>query len=275
MNYKTAEDVQKRIDEHYAIAESLGYEIIGVFCQGSWNYSFDLCDEESDVDSKCIVLPTFEDFCLGKKMVSHTYVCENNEHIDLKDLRLYMDCFKKQNVNFVEILFTNFYKINPKYEEQWKRLVKHREEIARYDIHKAISCMIGMAYEKKKAMCHPYPTLIDKIEKYGFDGKQVSHIMRMRDIMKKYISNESYKDCITADKDRAETLLMVKRNRDITLETAEKIAQRNIWEMEDMKDELVKSSVTYERNKSIEKLMDDVCIECMKINFKSCIEREL
>lgn len=272
MNYKTKEDVQKRIEEHYKEAESLGYELVGVFCQGSWNYGWDLCDEESDVDSKCIVLPKFEDFCLGKKMVSHTHVCDNDEHIDLKDLRLYMDCFKKQNVNFVEILFTEFYKINPKYEEQWNRLVKHREEIARYDIPKAINCMIGMAYEKKKAMCHPYPTLIDKIEKYGFDGKQVSHIVRMREIMDKYlIQNLPYKECITTS--NAKYLLDLKRNKNVDLKEAERITDESIYKMEEMR-QMMPSLDVLSRNMSAEELMNDVCVECMKINFKSYLEEK-
>lgn len=274
MSYKTREDVQKRIEEHYKIAEDLGYEVLGVFCQGSWNYGWDLCDEESDVDSKCIVLPKFEDFCLGKKMVSHTHVCENNEHIDLKDLRLYMDCFKKQNVNFVEILFTDFYKVNPKYEKQWNRLVEHREEIARYDIPKAINCMIGMAYEKKKAMCHPYPTLVDKIEKYGFDGKQVSHIVRMSDIMSLYLAGHEYKVCLhPVSEYRAKQLLDIKRNKNISLEEANILVDTEIELMESLRRGLPEiaefNNWSLDKNKEVEELMDDVCIDCMTINFKS------
>lgn len=268
MNYKTREDVQNRIDEHYAIAESFGYEVIGVFLQGSWNYSFDLCDEHSDVDSKCLVLPTFQDFCLGRKPVSFTHVCENDEHIDIKDLRLYIDCFKKQNVNFVEILFTDFYKINPKYEEQWARLVEHREQIARYDIPKAINCMLGMAYEKKKAMCHPYPTLIDKIEKYGYDGKQVSHIARMRDILEKYVADMPYKDCLCPN--NPEELLAMKRNKHFTLNEAIKYVDETIAEMEQIRNAY---SGRTEKDGRVDVLFDEVAIECMTINFLGYLDK--
>jgi hypothetical protein len=169
MNYKTKEDVMQRVREHHAVAlEKYGDRVVGTFLQGSWNYSFALCDEESDVDTKCLLLPTFEDFCLGKKMVSTTHVLPNDEHIDFKDLRLYMSCFKKQNVNFVEILFTDFFVLNPLYEEQIQRLFDAREDIGRYDVKAALNCICGMAYEKEKALCHPYPTQKDIIEKYGF-----------------------------------------------------------------------------------------------------------
>ena len=166
MKYNSKEEVQKRVQEHYDWAVGAGYEVVGVFLQGSWNYNEKLCDDESDVDTKCLVLPTFEDFCLGKKLVSTTHVMENEEHCDVKDLRLYMNCFKKQNVNFVEILFTEFYVLNPKYEKLFKPMFENREEVARYDEKAALNCMVGMAYEKEKALEHPYPATKDKIEKY-------------------------------------------------------------------------------------------------------------
>ena len=37
----------------------------------------------------------------------------------------------------------------------------------------------GMFLEKEKAMCHPYPTTVHKIEKWGYDGKQVHHMYRL------------------------------------------------------------------------------------------------
>jgi predicted nucleotidyltransferase len=102
--------VQSRIQEHYEEVVNMGYEVVGVFLQGSQNY--ELAYEGSDIDSKAIVLPKFNDFILNKPLTSTTHVCKNNEHIDLKDIRLMFECFKKQNINFVEILFTKYYIID-------------------------------------------------------------------------------------------------------------------------------------------------------------------
>ena len=79
--------------------------------------------EGSDVDTKLIVVPSFADICLNRKPISTTHVRENNEHIDWKDVRLYMETFRKQNLNFLEILFTPYYIIKPMYKEEWMRLV--------------------------------------------------------------------------------------------------------------------------------------------------------
>ena len=107
------DEILKRVQEHYDIVVEKGYEVVGVFLQGSQNYN--LHYEDSDIDTKAIILPKFEDFCLNRKPISTTSILENDEHTDLKDVRLMFECFKKQNINFVEILFTKYKVMNPKY----------------------------------------------------------------------------------------------------------------------------------------------------------------
>ena len=110
-------------------------EMFVLVLQGSQNYGLDLYtdDYKSDIDTKCIVIPSLEDVVMNKKSISTTHICPNNEHIDIKDIRLYFDNFKKQNINFVEILFSNYYIINPKYQDLWDELIKNRENIAHYN----------------------------------------------------------------------------------------------------------------------------------------------
>ena len=270
--YKTREAVMNRVQEHHAIAvEKYGDRVIGTFLQGSWNYSFEICDDESDVDTKCLLLPTFEDFCLGKKMVSTTHVLPNNEHIDFKDLRLYMSCFKKQNINFVEILFTDFFVLNPLYSEQINRLFYAKEAIGRYDVKAALNCICGMAYEKEKALCHPYPTLVDKIEKYGFDGKQLSHILRLYDFMKKYLNGVPYAQCLVPYD--PEFLLAVKRNKVYNVDEAKIKAHELSQTLKALKDQYLEENEV-KQDVYVDTLLDRVCIECIKLNFIHYLEME-
>ena len=99
------QDVMARVREHYD--ESLKHfseeRIVGCFLQGSQNNGLDY--EGSDVDTKLIIVPSFEDICLNKKPVSTTLIRANDEHIDFKDIRLYIKTFRQQNPNFLEILF--------------------------------------------------------------------------------------------------------------------------------------------------------------------------
>ena len=183
--------IMKRVRDHYE--EALEYfsedQVVGIFLQGSQNYGLDT--EHSDVDTKLIVTPSFKDIALNAKPVSTTHVRDNEEHIDFKDVRLYMETFRKQNLNFLEILFTPFYIINPLYEDAWMRLVEHREEIARMNPYRAVKSMKGIALEKYHAMEHPYPSKLDLIERYGFDGKQTHHLLRVDDYLERFIAGVS------------------------------------------------------------------------------------
>ena len=111
-----------KLEEHYKKALSLGHEIFCIILQGSQNYNLDIYTDEykSDIDTKAILLPSFEDFCKGSAPISTTHVRKNEEHIDLKDIRIMFETLKKQNVNFVEVLFSPFYIVPDKYKDYWE-----------------------------------------------------------------------------------------------------------------------------------------------------------
>lgn len=263
MNNST-EAIMKRVEEHHQEAISLGYEVVGTFLQGSFNYGGGMSDEQSDVDTKCLVLPSFEDVCLNRKPVSFTHMRENNEHIDIKDIRLYIECFRKQNINFVEILFTEFKIINPKYAVPMQKLIEARENIGRYNVEAALNCMVGMALEKLKALEHPYPATKAKIDKYGFDGKQLSHILRLDEFMGKYMAGVPYEKCLISN--QQSRLLDIKRNRNIVLEEARQLASDYSASMKKTRNKYLKGKV-FSKDEEIDTLFDEFLVDCMKINF--------
>lgn len=169
------------------------YEWVMIAHQGSYNYNLDMFTEEyqSDVDTIAVVLPSFEDFVDNKNYISETIVLDNNEHIDVKDIRLITELFKKQNIKYLEILHTEFRILNPKYKEiildNW---LDQANAVCRYNPEKLVTCTFGMAKEKEKALEHPYEGLKDKIEKYGYDGKQLHHIIRLACFLNIYIDSK-------------------------------------------------------------------------------------
>ncbi len=195
------ERIMQRVQEHYDYLQQKGYEIVFLALQGSQNYGLDVYDENymSDIDTKAVVLPSFEDFVYNRQPVSKTVVLENNEHIDVKDVREMFETYKKQNVNYIETLFSKFRIVNDKYKDIVQILFDNAEEIAHINFNQALRCMAGMSKEKLKALTHPYPTIVDKIEKYGYDPKQLHHICRMNDFIKKYAKGMPYKDCLVPD----------------------------------------------------------------------------
>ena len=99
----------ERLQKHYDHLRSLGLNVVTIFAQGSMNYGLYIRDEDyiSDVDSKAIVLPTLDDLISGSKMKSTKYDLDG-EQIDVKDIRVMVDMWKKSNPAYLEILFTKY-----------------------------------------------------------------------------------------------------------------------------------------------------------------------
>lgn len=190
------DDIMNRVQDHFE--ESLTMfdksRIVGIFLQGSQNYGLQI--PTSDVDTKLIVTPTFDEVVLNKKPISTTHVRANNEHIDLKDIRLMLATFRKQNLNFIEILFTPYFIVNPTFADEWGRLQTQKEKIAHYSPYNAVKTMKGIAMEKYHAMEHEYPSKLEVLAKWGYDPKQLHHLLRVKEYLQRYINGESYEDCL-------------------------------------------------------------------------------
>lgn len=246
-------DIKQRMDEHFNESlERYNYNnIIGLFCQGSQNYGLET--ENSDLDTKLIITPSFKEIAMNKKPVSTTHIRANEEHIDAKDVRLYMETFRKQNLNFLEILFTPYFIINTTYEKEWNRLVQEREKIARMNPFRAIKSMKGIALEKYHAMEHPYPSKLDILEKYGYDPKQLHHLLRVEEYLNRYINGESYMNCLRPQ--GPEYLKSVKLGL-YDLETARKIAETAKANVERIADEACARYEDCEDSYAVELLRD-------------------
>lgn len=261
--------VMDRVKEHYN--EALTYfpedRIVGIFLQGSQNYG--LATPHSDVDTKLIVTPTFKDIAMNRKPVSTTHIRANEEHIDFKDIRLYIQTFRKQNLNFLEILYTDFAIVNPIYEKQWNRLVESREAITHFNPYRSVQSMKGIALEKYHAMEHEYPSKVEVLKKYGYDPKQLHHLVRVEDYLGRYINGESYESCLDPGPMKQE-LIEIKMGK-YSLADARSIADKAKAHVEEMA-EYAYSIYPNEENSEVNELLDDVQYEIMKIAVKGELE---
>ena len=259
-------NIYSRLQDHFN--ESLEHfpenQIVGLFLQGSQNYGLDI--EGSDIDTKLIVVPSFKDIALNKKPVSTTHIRENNEHIDFKDVRLYMETFRKQNLNFLEILFTEYFIIPSQYYDQWYRLVEQPENIARMNEYRAVKSMKGIALEKYHAMEHPYPSKLEVLAKHGYDPKQLHHLVRVDNYLTRYIVGERYEDCLIPDDKMREFLLDIKLGN-WNLDEARKLAQQSIEHVTAIADEFCATREDKE-DEDMRELLQDVQYEIMKIAVK-------
>ena len=268
MNFHSDEWIMEQVKRHYKEALTLfpADRIVGVFLQGSQNYGLDY--EGSDIDTKCIVLPTLEDLIFNRKPVSTTHVLPNEEHLDLKDVRLYFQTFRKQNLNFMEILFTKYKIVNPTYAPYWNQLIENNEQIARYNPVGAVKTMKGIAMEKYHAMEHRYPSKVELIDRIGYDPKQLHHLIRVREYLGRYISGEKYANCLIPR--NAEWLSKLKdtQNPYYDLDTARIVANSELDLVVRAADAFAAAHKNDSIDAEVDELLDDVQRDIVKLGIE-------
>ena len=151
-------------------------QLLGIFVYGSQNYGIDT--EDSDVDTKAILIPSLRELCL-EKPVSRELRLENGEHCEVKDIREMVKMFEKQNINFLEILYTDYYWVNPKYERLWKEwFISAKEDIATMDLRAMIKSITGQA--------------IHTLKQNPKDGKKFANAERLYYTLDSLIKGERY-----------------------------------------------------------------------------------
>lgn len=173
-------NINAALNEHRkkVLSEYAESDLLGVFLFGSQNYHVET--ENSDVNTIAIIIPTVQDMCLNDKPLSRDLELPNNEHCVVKDIRLIVDMFSKQNTNFLEILFTEYKWINPKFEELWtKYFVNNRERIAHMNPRRMIKSMIGQS-----------------LNSYDRSSKGFATAIRLTAMFGAYIGGVSYAECL-------------------------------------------------------------------------------
>lgn len=163
------------------IVQRLGYKVIFAALHGSQNYN--LSTEESDFDWYVAVESTFEDFVFNRgsisKEIQYLYGM-----ITIKDVRDMFQIIKKGGFNFLEILFTDYYYVNKKYEDEWNMLRAEAEKIARNNEYSTIRSYIGIA-----------GNLVNK----EAENKSCYRILVCANQITSYINGDSFKKVMTSD----------------------------------------------------------------------------
>lgn len=261
MSYMTKESIINRLHNHQSMADDYG-EVFATFLQGSQNYTHDLNDPDSDVDSTVIIVPDFTSFCLNRQPVSTTRKMENDEHVNIKDIREFIKLLMKSNINTLELLHTEYVIVNPKYQKFYDILIENRESIAHYDVNRLVSSTRGMAFSA-------YTTFKKSInpESTTYDGKALAHLVRLHDFLVAFSANAPMNQCLRASS--GDYLYNIKRNNYHTLDEAKSIAQAYIDQIEEMYRDLLQGDLS--KNKETMNQFDRLLINLFTYQFKDDI----
>lgn len=251
-NYK----IQHKVVKHYDKACELYGEkrVIGVYLYGSQNYGLDT--EESDVDTRCIIVPTLEDIALNRPMVSKTVEVEDGI-MDVKDFRLFLENLKKMNPNSLEVLFTPYYKINSNYEIIFHCTLKgRRHNITESNPYQMLQTIAGMARNHYKA-----------IEKAGeeYNTKDLYHLLRYERFLKRFIENFSFYDCLNYNRyDWDKTPILNAKSGTIVKKAGLKRAKEAIETIDEIYAKCIKDFIPGWHDTTIDKTFEEVSIDTLR-----------
>lgn len=228
--FEKAMDATKRA---YDFLESEGYKVLAVNLYGSQNYGLDT--PESDYDFKALVFPNLIDMALGKPLTSMIIEFEGGQ-IDVKSADKMFENYKKMNTNFLETLFTQWYVVNPNFADDWEKVRALAPRLAYADPTKAMNAMVGMAKEKAHALTHPYESKLKILEEHGYDGKQLSHELRLLFMFDKYAARKPYSEVLMPSDEERKRLIDIKLWRpQLEVADAKRFARLYVFELEDKK----------------------------------------
>lgn len=170
MNYKNYP-----LGQLISVAELVRPKPVYLCIFGSQNYEMDIWTDEysSDIDFKAIIMPTLHNLVRSQKPTSEVINVPTG-HVDVKDIRVFFDALLKCNPVYLECFLTEHWlgSSSFKYPRALTQMVvwENRERF--------INSCFGMMNEKFKALQHPSPAAMPNLKKFGYNPKQLHHLLR-------------------------------------------------------------------------------------------------
>ena len=128
----------------------------------------------------------------------------------------------------------------------------------------------GNVNGKEKGINTSISTIIDKIKKYGYDGKQLHHIIRMNNFIFAYGEGKPYEECLKYLPNKEE-MMKAKLNQ-YSLDDALQMAEDFDIDTKNLKDKYLKPQD--EINKEALDLLNKIQYNVIKRKLKEDIKKE-
>jgi len=184
------EKILNRLEQHQKCAKRFLSEktgILGTFLIGSQNYNLD--NSQSDIDSKVIIIPSFEEIT-STQQPRDEIIAFGKDQINIIDYRLLPKFFNK-GLNYLELLFTDYYIIDSYYEDYWNMLKQKREDLAYWHPMKFYNAVFGMI-RSLDSKIHNSSLANEKV----YYTKDLAHMYFLRDLIFTYYYGCNFKDCL-------------------------------------------------------------------------------
>lgn len=152
-----------------------------------------LNDEKSDVDKKLFVLPNNLDLYKGE-FFSEFKKDEEGNDIDIKDIRLFKNLLYKEDINFLQVLFSLKIDIEPNLTQIDKDyiefLFKYKEQLVKLNLSRLFEVCMGLYKQNKPHLLKRKESSAYLFDKYGYNTKIFMTSYRLLDFIERYYNTD-------------------------------------------------------------------------------------
>lgn len=267
--YKIFDTLREHLDAANKTYSNRGLTPFFIGLYGSQNYGLDT--ENSDIDTKCMVIPDLHHLIFDKKRLS-TDLEVGGALCNIKDLREMCDNFYKGNPNFIEILFSEYVFYDATYNPMVCKLLMNRDKIANRDPANLMKMCAAMAKQKYIAFDKPFESKKEVLAKYGYDPKQLHHLCRLYYFMYSYLESGDFKDYFHPSIVQHEFLMELKTSP-VPYHQALQLRNDTMVLIDELYEKAkVKFAIAPEeqekKNAEVRKILDDFCLEVINEKMK-------
>ncbi len=147
---------------------------------GSQNYGLD--NENSDVDTKSIIIPALDDWTWGDTdKYNATIEMEDGSHAEIKSLPDMCKQYIKGNINFLETLYTEYVDIAPAWEWLYNEFQDVRDNVSRHNLYKAAQTWLGYERQALERAFHSTSEALGYREDCGYNPKSLMNAFRIKE----------------------------------------------------------------------------------------------
>ncbi len=168
MKQNTKSEIFKTIKEYNKKLINLGYEVLFMGLKGSQNYNLDT--EHSDVDVIAVVKP--QKYSRTKISTKVSFGDKNADEAQVCDIFEFAKQVRKGNCSYIEVINSDF------------KIGKLPAEF--YNAKTNVKSYYHMMMQKYHALDKQFESKKDIIAKYGYDPKQLHHIVRLYHLLENY-----------------------------------------------------------------------------------------
>lgn len=179
--------MQQKIQEYFNNAclslrkEFSDQRLLGVFAIGRINYN--LMEKPEDLSVMAVYLPTLDDLCTTTSIRKYAKMVDNIR-VEIRDIRYGYECARAETPLFIEMMITDLYWVNPRYQYHYDNIRERAEDI--FKINKRSRLQLAYGYGVSQ---------IDAFEKDN-DSAHLQEAIRVQIVMDGQIRGQEVSKCI-------------------------------------------------------------------------------